>query len=98
MVKRRVVWDESARSSLIKAYNYIKKGSLQQAERVKREILIATAKLTDHPEIYPPDKYRKDKDARFRAFEKYSRISYFIAENAIRVLRFRHVKLEQEEY
>ncbi len=99
MVKKKVIWDESARVSLKKAYNRIKQDSLEQAEKVRLEILTASGKLADHPEMYPPDKYRKDKDVRFRAFEKYSyRISYFVAEDVIHVLRFRHVKQEPEEY
>ena len=99
MVKMKVVWDEYARTSLKEAYYYIRKDSLQQAERVKKEILISTKQLADHPYIFPADKYRKDKDARFRAFEKYSyRISYFIGEDTIRILRFRHVKQEPKEY
>jgi len=97
--KKRVVWDELARTALKEAYNHIKSDSLQQAEKVKQEIIATSQKLSDYPEMYPPDKYRKDKDARFRAFEKYSyRISYFIAEDVIRVLRFRHVKQEPQEY
>jgi plasmid stabilization system protein ParE len=97
--KKRVVWDELARTALREAYNYIKRDSLQQAEKVKLEIIAASKMLADHPEMCPPDKYRKDKDTRFRAFEKYSyRISYFIAEDTIRVLRFRHVKQEPQDY
>jgi len=67
--KKRVVWDELARTALREAYNHIKRDSLQQAEKVKQEIIAASKKLADHPEMYPPDKYRKDKDTRFRAFE-----------------------------
>jgi hypothetical protein len=49
--------------------------------------------------MHPPDKYRKNKDKRFGAFEKYSyRVSYFVEEDAIRVLRFRHVEQEPQEY
>lgn len=99
MVRRKIVWDDMARIALREAYNYIKQDSLQQAEKVKTEILGLIRKLADNPEIYPPDKYRKDKDKHFRAFEKYNyRISYFIAEETIRVLRFRHVKQQPEEY
>lgn len=99
MKRKRVVWDELARTALREAYNYIMRDSPQQAEKVKGEIIAASKKLADHPEMHPPDKYRKDKDKRFRAFEKYNyRISYFIAEDVIRVLRFRHVKQEPKEY
>lgn len=97
--KKKVIWDELARTALREAYNRIKRDSLQQAEKVKQEILAASKKLADHPEMYPPDKYRKDNDHRFRAFEKYSyRISCFIAEDTIQVLRFRHIRQEPEEY
>lgn len=99
MVKRKVVWDDLAKASLKAAYNYIKRDSLLQAEKVRDEILTAAKKLAEHPEAYPPDKYRTDKDVRFRAFEKYNyRISYFISEDAIRILRFRHVKQQPEAY
>ena len=99
MVKKKVVWDELARTALKLAYYHIKQDSLKQAEKVLHEIIAASKKLVDHPEIYPPDKYRKDKDVRFRAFEKYNyRISYFITEDTIRVLRLRHVKQEPKEY
>ena len=100
MVKmKKVVWDELARTALRIAYNHIRQDSLKQAEKVKQEIIAATKKLADHPEMHPPDKYRKDKNIRYRAFEKYNyRVSYFIAEDTIRVLRFRHVKQEPKEY
>ncbi len=97
--KKKVVWDELARAALKLVYNHIRQDSAKQAEKVKEEIIAATRKLPDHPEMYPPDKYRKDKDVRFRAFEKYSyRVSYFVAEDTIRVLRLRHVKQEPKEY
>jgi plasmid stabilization system protein ParE len=99
MVKKKIVWDKLARTSLKEAYNYIKRDSHLQAERIKQEIIAASKKLADHPEMHPPDKYRKDKDARFRTFTKYNyRISYFIAGDVIRVIRLRHVKQEPKEY
>jgi plasmid stabilization system protein ParE len=99
MVKRKVVWDEEARTSLRQGYLYIKQDSIVQAEKVRGEIILATKRLADYPEIHPPDKYRKDKDLRFRAFEIHSyRISYFIDESTIRVLRVRHVKMEPKFY
>ncbi|MEJ0055103.1 MAG: type II toxin-antitoxin system RelE/ParE family toxin [Bacteroidota bacterium] len=93
MVKRKVIWDELARAALKLMYHHIGQDSLTQAEKVKQEIITASKKLADHPEMYPADKYRKDKDTRFGAFEKYNyRISYFITEDTIRILRLRHVK------
>lgn len=99
VTKKEVVWDKEARISFKKAYQWIKKDSLQNAEKVKNYFLTAAKKLSYHPEIHPPDKYRQDGDVRFRAFEKYNyRVSYFISGNTIRVLRFRHVKQKPQEY
>jgi plasmid stabilization system protein ParE len=81
------------------AYKHIRQDSVTQADKVKQEIIEAISKLADYPEMHPQDKYRSDKDVRFRAFEKDNyRISYFIAEDSIRVLRMRHVKQEPKEY
>ena len=61
MVKLKIVWDEFARTSMREAYHFIRKDSLQQAEKVIQEILTATGKLADNPQMYPPDRYRTDK-------------------------------------
>jgi plasmid stabilization system protein ParE len=99
MVTKKIVWDKLARASLKEAYNYIKRDSVLQAEKVRDVIIAACNKLSSRPEIHPPDKYRKDKDVRFRTFIKYNyRISYFITEDTIRVIRLRHVKQEPKEY
>jgi plasmid stabilization system protein ParE len=52
---------------LEKAYEYIVNDSFQNAEKVKADILASTFKLSTHPEIHPPDKYRKNNDGNFRA-------------------------------
>ena len=99
VTKKDVFWDKEAQRSLKEAYQWIKQDSPQNAEKVKNYFLTTTKKLSDKPEIHPPDKYRQDGDIRFRAFEKYSyRVSYFISEDTIRVLRFRHVKQKPQEY
>ncbi len=92
-MKKKVIWDELPRNALKEASHYIQRNSIHEAEKVKNGIIAATKELSEYPERYPPDKYRKDNDIRFRAFEKFNyRISYFIAEDAIRILRFRHVR------
>jgi len=60
MVKKpSVVWNKLAESSLKKIYQRIKKDSLKNADKVRGEILAATRKLSDYPEIHPPDKFKK---------------------------------------
>jgi len=101
MVKKPVViWNkEVAESRLQKEYQRIKQESVQGAEKVKNEILAETRRLSDNPEIYPPDKYRKDNSGNYRAFEKHSyRVAYRHTEKEVRILRVRHVKQEPRMY
>ena len=94
-----VVWNKRAYASLQKAYKTIKEDSLVNAEKVRNDILKITGQLADHPEQYPPDKFKKDNPGNYRAFEKYSyRIAYRYTAKEIRILRIRHVKKEPKEY
>lgn len=96
---RIVVWDKPAYASLQKAYDHIKQDSLTHAEKVREGILKITRSLADHPEKYPPDKFKTDRLGNYRAFEIYSyRIAYKIRVRKIVILRVRHVKQEPKEY
>ena len=100
MVKKKLVaWDKPAYASLQRAYDYVKEDSLVNAERVREGILKTTKGLSDHPEKYPPDKFKKANAGNYRAFEKYSyRVAYKITESKIIILRIRHVKQEPKDY
>ena len=51
--KEKVAWDELARATMREAYNYIKADSVQQAKKVKQEIIAASKKLADLAEMHP---------------------------------------------
>jgi plasmid stabilization system protein ParE len=96
---QKIIWDIEARNAFKAACQYIKRDSLENAEKVKREVIEATLALKSNPEMHPPDKYRRNKDKRYRAFELNSfRLSYFIIGDAVRIVRFRHVKQAPKEY
>ena len=85
------VWSKRAKSELKKAYLYIRMDSLQNAEIVRDDIVDLTIDLCKNPEKYPLDKFKKDNDGTWRAFEKYHyRISYRITPKEIRIVRLRH--------
>lgn len=78
-------------AELRKAYRYILLESLQNAEMVRDEIIDASIELPRHPEKYPLDKFKKNNDGSWRAFEKHHyRVSYRITPDAIRIVRLRH--------
>lgn len=97
--KRKVVWSNDARLQLRQAYIYIRKDSLQNAEKVKREIISITRQLPENPEKYNPDKYKLENDGSYRYFEKHRyRVVYRVLENEIRILRVKHTSMELLSY
>ena len=96
---RKIIWPLFAQKQLTKAYKYILKDSYQNAEKVKAAILASTRKLTDSPEVHPPDKYRKNNDGSFRAYELHHyRIAYRVTEKEIIIVRVRHTSMEPAKY
>ncbi len=99
MAEIKIKWDTEARNSFRKYLNHINRDSLQAAEKVKNDLLKVIGGLIDHPEKFPPDKFKKDNNGDFRAFEMHScRVAYYITKSEIRILRVRHVKQEPKEY
>ena len=78
--KREIKWSPQA------------KGSYQNALSVNEEIQTMIDMLAEHPEVHPPDKYKRSNDGSYRAFEKHkARITYRILENTIKIIRVRSV-------
>lgn len=96
---REVIWPQKVQNQLAEAYNYILSNSYQSAEKVKKEILASTDKLVIHPEMFPADKYRKNNDGSFRAYELYHyRISYQITQDKIIIVRIKHTSRQSKFY
>jgi plasmid stabilization system protein ParE len=92
-IKRRIRWDEQALLHLIEAIQWIGKDSIQQAEQVQNAILDFIEKAAVNPERYPFDKYKRNNQGNFRAFETHSyRITFSFDTDEIQILRVRHVR------
>lgn len=99
MANRSVRWNKRAADQFRAAVEYIAADSVTQAEKVRLEILHATEKLSEHPDFYPPDKWKTTNPGNFRAFELHSlRISYFASDTEVRILRVRHTSREPKKY
>ena len=93
-----IVWRKLALLQVHKIYNYIKKDSLQSAKKVREKTFKRAEELKHNPTIYPLDKYRKNNNGSFRAFEVYNyRIAYQITKSEVRILRVRHTSREPKE-
>lgn len=98
MVKE-IRWPKKVQTQLLNAYQYILQNSYQGAEKVKQDILLSITNLSINPEIYPLDKYRKNNDGTYRAFELHQyRISYRVNRNEIIIVRIRHTGRMPKEY
>ena len=98
MVKE-VRWPLKAQKQLAKAHEHISIDSYQNAEKVKKDILLSTRKLAANPEIYPPDKYKTNNDGSFRAYELHRyRIVYQVTTKEIIIVRVRHTSMEPKKY
>jgi plasmid stabilization system protein ParE len=94
-----LVLSNEAKKSLQAAYNYIKKDSFQNAEKVREKIVFAIKQLPHNPEKYNLDKYKLHNDGFYRAFEIYHyRISYFVSLTEVRIIRIRHTKMNPLNY
>lgn len=86
-------------SQFNKAVDYIADNSVQNAEKVRVEILAEINTLPANPEIHSPDKFKVNNKGDFRAFELHRyRIAYHISLTEIRILRVRHTSMEPEIY
>jgi plasmid stabilization system protein ParE len=95
----QVVWTNRSLGQLKAAFDYIKKDSVKNAEKVVADIAAMVDKAARNPEIYSPDKYKVNNDGSYRAFEKHRlRISYRFANKVIRILRVRHTRMKPLMY
>lgn len=95
----KLVWNKHPSSYLRKELKRISEESHQGAEAVESGILSNIDKALEQPERYPADKYKKDNDGSYRAFETHSyRVAYRFTKSEIKILRIRHVRQEPKEY
>jgi plasmid stabilization system protein ParE len=94
-----IIWDEDASDYLESAIEFIRKDSYQNAETVKNKVLDSITDLIKNPEMYPLDKYNRNKKRLYRAFEVYKfRISYLVSQTEISVVRIRHASQKPLDY
>ncbi len=76
-------------------YKYIAKESILEADKAFDQIEASTEELSDQSERYPPDKYKKNNNGNYRAYEIYR---YRIAKKNIYIIRLRSTDQNPREY
>lgn len=99
MANRKISWSKTAVKQFEDAINYIAEESIQNAEKVRIDILEKIGNIIHTPEAYSIDKYKANNNGSYRAFELHRyRITYRITEKEIRILRIRHTSREPKDY
>ena len=98
---KEVIWSRPAirHTEEIHAYILEDSGALETADKVISKLLDSSKILSERPDFFPRDKYKKDNDGSYRAYEilRY-RIAYRILKNKVRILPVRHTSREPLEY
>lgn len=95
-----IKWNRNAVKQLLAAILFIEEnGFASYAKELEDNILSRIRTLPKTPELYTLDKYRKDNDGSYYAFETHHyRISYRVRKNEIRIIRIRHASRKVLKY
>jgi plasmid stabilization system protein ParE len=97
--KIEIVWSKDASSHFLQLLEYLFSESEEAAQIVGNAILDEIENLPDKPYKYPADRFKKNNDSHYRAFVVFSyRVSYYVSEHEIIILRIRHTSREPLEY
>ena len=95
-----IKWSKPALDQLDKALDFIiEQGYTSYAIELEEKILSRIENLVSNYNIYPTDKYRKDNDGTYHAFETDEyRISYRVQKSTIKIIRIRHTSRKTRMY
>ena len=95
-----IKWSKSALYQFEKALDFIiDKGFFDYAIKLEDNILLSVENLVENYNIYPTDKYKRDNDGTYHAFEidEY-RVSYRVKNSQVKIIRIRHTSRRIRKY
>lgn len=95
-----IKWNKAAVHQLLSAIEFLEeKGLYLYAEQLESDVLSRIKTLPQNPTKYPQDKYRRQNDGYYRAFEvDHYRVSYRFSKTEIRIVRIRHTSRRIRKY
>ena len=95
-----IKWNRVAIKQLVDALEFIEQNDFYSyAIELERNILSRIQSLPKNPVIYPLDKYKRENDGTYHAFEIDNyRVSYRNKKTEIRILRIRHTSRRTQKY
>jgi plasmid stabilization system protein ParE len=99
MAAKKITWTKSAILQLSKSIEYIRLDSPQSAEKVKAAILDKVRELSTTIIRHRADKYKTNNEGNFLCFEILKhRVSFYVTESEIVIVRVRHTKMNPRLY
>ncbi|HEY4324753.1 MAG TPA: type II toxin-antitoxin system RelE/ParE family toxin [Mucilaginibacter sp.] len=95
-----IKWSKTALHQLDKALDFIiNEGYASYAAELEESILQRVENLIGNHTIYPIDKYKKNNDGSYHAFEvEEYRVSYRVKNSQIKIIRIRHTSRRTLKY
>ena len=99
MVKKyRIIWDDDAKASLRKVYDYIAKDSFQSARKVRSGIVRKARSLKTFPFRFAVERLLEDQSKEYRSVLIWDyKIIYRVAGDTVRILDVFHTSRNPEE-
>jgi plasmid stabilization system protein ParE len=89
----RIRFSNMANDDIDQVAHYLHDEYPSTYQKIREEIFSAIEKIAQNPTRHPPDRFKKDNQGEYRAFERRQyRISYKIHKDFILILRIRHVR------
>ena len=95
-----IKWNKAAVDQLLSVIEFLEeKGLHLYAEQLENDIIARIKALPQNPTKYPQDKFKKQNNGKYRAFEvDHYRVSYRHSETEIRIVRLRHTSRRVRRY
>ena len=99
-VSVEIKWSRAALAQLAEILDFIVENNFSSyAIELEDKIISKLDQLVENSSLYPADRYKKNNDGSWRAFELDNyRISYKVQKSNIRVIRIRHTSRRPRNY
>lgn len=95
----RIRFSNLANDDIDQVALHLQEESPHNYQMIREQVFSAIEKIAQNPKRHPPDRFKKDNQGEYRAFEKQKyRITYKILPDSILILRIRHTRQMPLDY
>ncbi len=96
---KEVIWSVNGEKQYYQILEHLSEEAPHVIDKVGNALLDTIEALSVNYNHYPADRFRKNNDGKYKAALIYSyRVSYYVGETSVRILRIRHTSREPLNY